>query len=314
MVNSSPLMFVRKQIDNWLSAADRFIWQSEQSVDYVSNYFYVFKIFPKELKGKQRIQWAELQQQTLSPFSNCTRYAYLSDAGLHLWISQAQEAGIPETAAQQSLGDGEYLVRGENQQYKQNWQNGIMLKCFAVSSESTQSHDEKSSIHIIKHSSWAVRRKIDEWLQRPSAWIGITAFVSCCALVWLGAASITLHLQGAAAENQIDQLESTLGEKLAEQSKLQQTQQTLSLLKIWHNEYGFLPESLGEVAAILSLQGQWKANVIAWQSKHLEIELLAENIDIAALVSELESIDKLEQVNIRPHAANDTWILEADLK
>lgn len=308
------MVFVRKQIDYWLNAADRFIWQSEQSVDSASNYFYVFKTFPKELKGKQRVQWAELQAQTLSPFSNCTKYAYLSDAGLHLWISQDQVEGLPETACQQSLNDGEHLVRGGSQLYKQTWQNGIMLKCFAVSSQSIQLQDEKSSIEINKDSSWAVRRKIDQWLQRPSTWIGITAFVSCCALVWLGAASLTLHVQGAAAGNQISQLETTLGEKLAEQSKFQQTQQTLSLLQSWHNEYGFLPESLGEVAAILSLQGQWKANVIAWQSHHLEIELLAKNIDIAALVGELENIDKLELVNIRPHAANDTWVLEADIK
>lgn len=314
MMDNPPLTLVRKQIDYWLSAADRFIWQSEQSVDSVSNYFYVFKTFPKELKGKQRVQWAELQAQTLSPFSNCTRYSYLSDVGLHLWISQGQVVGIPETASQQSLDDGEHLVRGASQQYSQSWQNGLMLKCYAVSPENSQSQDEKPSTEINRHSSWAVNRHIDEWLQRPLTWIGITAFVSCCALIWLGAAGLTLHLQGANAENQITQLETTLGEKLAEQSKLQQTQQTLSLLQSWHNEYGFLPESLGEVAAILSMQGQWKANVIAWQNHHLEIELLAKNIDIAALVGELENIDKLEQVNIRPHAANDTWILEADIK
>jgi Tfp pilus assembly protein PilN len=314
MVDSTPLLFIQKQLDYLLSAVDRFIWQSEQSVDTLSNYFFVFKAFPKELKAKQRVQWAELQAQTLSPFSNSSKYCYLSDAGLHLWVSQGQAKGIPETAIQQNLSDGEHQIQGEHKQYVQTWKNGIMLKCFTLSASSGKTQDSKLNLEIHKHSAWAVRRKIDKQLQQPTTWIGLGAFVSLCALVWLGAASLTLQLQESNGQKKIDLLETTLGEQLAEQSRLQNAQQTLMLLRNWHNEHGFLPESIGAVATKLNLRGEWKANSISWQNHTLEIELLAANLDIAALVGELENIDMLKQVNIRPHAADDTWILEANIK
>jgi hypothetical protein len=313
MVDNPPLMLIQKQRDYWLNAVDRFIWKSEQSVDTLSNYFFVFKAFPKDLKGKQRVQWAELQAQTLSPFSNSSQYNYLSDVGLHLWVNQGSAKGVPETAIQQSLPDGEHHIQGEEHQYKQTWLDGLMHKCFTIS-ENISSQQKKFDLKISRHSPWAVKRKIDQHLLQPATWVGLCAFVFTCALVWLGAASLTLHLQESNAEQQINQLEISLGQQLAEQSRFQHKQQTLLLLKNWHNEHGFLPESLGAVAAKLNLQGEWKANTISWQNHTLAIELLATNLDIAALIGELENIDMLEQVNIRPHAANDTWILEAKLK
>ena len=314
MVDSPPLMFIRKQIDYLLSAADRFIWQSERSVDTLSGYFFVFKAFPKDLKSKQRVQWAELQAQTLSPFTNGVEYSYLSDAGLHLWISQGQTKGIPETASQQALPDGDHHVQGELQKYIQTWENGIMLKCLAISESSAKQVETENWLKVSRYSAWAVRRKIDEKLQQPAMWLGLGAFATLSALIWLGVASLTLQLQESNGQKEVNLLETSLGEQLAEQSRLQNAQQTLALLQNWQKEHGFLPESFGSIASQLNLYGEWKANSISWQNQTLEIELQATNIDIAALIGELEKIDMIKQVNIRPHAASDTWILEANIK
>jgi hypothetical protein len=128
------------------------------------------------------------------------------------------------------------------------------------------------------------------------------------------AAYVTLNVQRHNAEQNITALQESLGEKLAEQAKLQNQQQNLLTLQNWHREFGFLPESFAAIVEKISLQGDWKANSVSWQNRLLTLELTAQNIDIAKLVAELESVPRLAQINIRPHLAENTWVIEASVK
>ena len=94
---------------------------SEKVVDSATTCFYVFKSFPGTLSTKQKKNWAELQSQALSPFDGGDRYFYLSEEGLHLWLSKDKLNGLPETAVQAALNNGQHLTSGVKHQYRQTW-------------------------------------------------------------------------------------------------------------------------------------------------------------------------------------------------
>lgn len=314
MVTMSPLTQIQKQYDQSLTWLNQLIWPSEQEIDPCTKAFYVFKAYPKELKNNQMQAWAKLQRHSLSPFVAGEVYQYLSKAGLHLWISQGKFSGIPETAIQTVLPDGNYTLAGSTHLYQQSWQNGLLVSCFTIENKSAEGTEPTLPLKIEKRSPWGVPRKIDEKLKLPSTWLGLTLFLSLCVSFWFGTAYLTATIQQSSAETHISQLESSLGEKLAMQNQLQNKQQGLSLLQNWQQEFAFLPETFAQVAKKLSLEGTWKANSVSWQNRTISIELMAEDLDIAKLVNNLESLEDLSKINIRPHASENTWILEASVK
>jgi hypothetical protein len=326
-----------KQFDGWLTAINDFIWSSEQNIDFTSTSFYVFKAFPKHLKKVEIKQWSILQANTLSPFSNGDQYQYLSHLGLHLWVTNNTFSGIPETASQTGLHDGEHVVKGKNSVYQQNWLNGIMLDSVSVDQiadspkevttngaydNSVKLFDEKSGCSISQNAiplitnngSWAVPRKLDIEIKKPDTWLAVSFFVILCGFVWGVAGYATISLQNSVAEDNIAVLTDSLGEKLQQQNQLRTNEQLISNLKEWQHEHGFLPETFAALARKLTLQGNWQVNTLIWQNKTIELEFVSIDMNITTLVGDLEQIDILQQVNIRPHNAENTWILEAQLK
>ena len=93
------------------------------------------KPFPGGLSQQQKKSWAELQAQSLSPFQSGDRYYYSSSAGLHLWVTQERFDGLPETASQQTLEDGQHIISGEYYQYQQTWDNDVMVECVTLPDE-----------------------------------------------------------------------------------------------------------------------------------------------------------------------------------
>ena len=311
MPTTTLSMQTQQQLDKVLSTADRFFWPTTNVVDVQSKTFFVYKPYPKQLKRSQIKQWATLQSHSLSPFTSGHHYQYLSAKGLHLWFSQAPLIGVPETAMQVSLKDGTYVVQGNKHFYQQTWLDGALINCITLSANTG---NVVTPLEIDQRHPWALPRKIDNKLKQPSTWLGLGAFIGLCATVWFVAAYITLSIQLHNAEQDIAALQESLGEKLAEQAKLQNQQQNLLTLQNWHNEFGFLPETFAATAEKINLQGPWKANSISWQNRLLSLELTAQNIDIAKLVAELESVPRLAQINIRPHLAENTWVIEASAK
>jgi hypothetical protein len=311
MPTNTLAMQTQQQLDKVLSAADHFIWPTTNIIDCQSKTFFVYKPYPKQIKRNQIKQWAKLQSHSLSPFTNGDHYQYLSARGLHLWFSQDIFSGVPETAMQVSLNDGDSIVKGALHVYQQTWSDGTLINCITLSSNT-----DKTTIplEIDQRNPWALPRKIDNQLKKPTTWLGLSAFIGLCATVWFVAAYVTLNVQRHNAEQNITALQESLGEKLAEQAKLQNQQQNLLTLQNWHREFGFLPESFAAIVEKISLQGDWKANSVSWQNRLLTLELTAQNIDIAKLVAELESVPRLAQINIRPHLAENTWVIEASVK
>lgn len=301
------------QFDRLLSFVNRFIWPSDQNIDVSSSAFYVFKAFPNNLKKSEIKQWAELQAKTLSPFVNGDSYQYISRVGLHLWVSKDALSGIPESAAQSKFDDGEHQVQGKYQQYQQRWKNGYMMSC-VLAKASDQTAETLNQLTLDATKPWAIERKIDAQLKKPSVWLAIWMFVGLCSLSWgiSGYASVTM--QSAWAEQKSSALSDSLGDKLAKQINLRNNQQILSNLQLWHQQQGFFPETFAAIAEKLSSQGIWRVSTVTWQNKIVEIEFVFKNVDITSLIGDLEKVSLLQKVNIRPHNAENTWILEAQLK
>jgi hypothetical protein len=297
---------IQAYIDQSLALVERLIWPSQQQRDETSS-FYVFKVYPKSLKTKEIKQWADLQVSSLSPFSQGDHYHYLSKKGLHLWVTASKFTGIPETAYQSALEDGEHMVVGKQGIYRQVWKDGSMYSCSAAFKDTAS----QQSLPISFNQPWAVTRNIDKKLKLPNVWLGLCLFALLCSLLWWATGYVTIGLQEKNAEQKASQLTESLGEKLDLQNTLRNNTQLLVGLNNWHQEYDFLPEAFALIAEKLNKQGKWRANSLIWQNKTMEIELLSKDIDITSLVSELEKIGSLQQVSIRPHDANDTWILEA---
>jgi hypothetical protein len=314
MLVADPLMQTQKQFENMLTVIDQFIWPAEKVIDTNTKSFFVFKAYPKQLKRKQIAQWSSLQCTALSPFIGAQHYQYLSKAGLHLWICQDKFHGVPETAMQNALPDGSHRVASASHHYQQTWRDGLLVGCFTVDSAEVPDSDAALPLHINKRTPWAVTRKIDQQLKKPSTWVAITLFISLCGGIWQLSGYLTLCMQHANATQQIAELQEVLGEKLATQSQLQNQQRDLSVLQNWHAKFGFLPETFAGVASKINLQGEWQANNIAWQNRTLTLEVSSKKLDIATLVTKLEQAASLSNINIRPHLNDNTWLLEVSVK
>jgi hypothetical protein len=314
MLANVHMLQTQKQFEAGLTLIERFIWPVDQAIDSETKSFFVFKAYPKELKRKQIEQWALLQTKSLSPFVGGHYYQFLSKAGLHLWFSQQPFHGLPETAMQANQSNSIQQVSSIKYNYQQTWHEGLLVSCFAQERADVDNQLAAFPLEINKRAPWAVTRKIDKQLRKPSTWLGLTLFVFLCVLVWQTTAYFSLKIQNYNAQQRTTELQDSLGEQLSIQSQLQKQQQGLLSLQNWHREFAFLPETLAKVAEKINLQGEWQANTITWQNRTLVIELISKKLDIAILVTELEGADTLSNINIRPHVSDNTWVLEASIK
>ena len=293
---------------NWL---DQIIWPVNHQADTNTPCFYVFKAFPANLKSSEIKQWIELQIHSLSPFVNGSHFKFVSRVGVHLWFSASPFKGVPETALQSQHPDGNYLVKGEQLCYQQTWKNGVLVSCVPAAQRSSEQAD------IMLNSSdspWAVPRKLDDELRSPLTWTILSVALLSLVLVWSGVGYGITKWQTASAESEISEVSERLGPLLAQQTSLRQNTSTFNAIVNWQTEHGFIPESLATVMESLADFGTWKPRLVTWQNKTLGIEFTASDVDIASLVQILESKDNINQVTIRPHNAQDTWVLEAEFK
>lgn len=303
---------IMSYLDRLLSAINNILWPSTQSIDTESATFYLFKAFPTGLKRQEIEKWAELQSQTLSPFTKGDVFSYLSRQGLHLWMSANTFSGVPETANQTPLPDGTHYIQGQHQRYLQQWSGEVMLSCESTHNNTDCTNTQLDTINTSKP--WAIPREIDKRINHPNSWLVVCAFISLCAITWAGSGYLTISLQKYYSQQQSETLSQELGPKLSQQQDLSNNILTLEGLNNWHAEFGFFPETFAAISEKLSNQGDWRANSILWQERRLELEFVASDIELTILVGELESVAILSQVNIRPHNSKDTWILEAQLK
>ncbi|MDG2070542.1 MAG: hypothetical protein P8J55_02145 [Pseudomonadales bacterium] len=300
--------FLSNKPNRLLARIEQYFWSNEETIDSTNLCFYVFKPFPGNISPKQKKSWAALQSQSLSPFESGDRYYYVSAQGLHLWVSQIALTGIPETAAQTSLEDGTHIVAGEQHLYQQIWQDEVMLECIVRSSESNTTDTERK---IDTKRPWAMQSYLQSKLKSPQAWILITTFIFLLAIIWYAGAAITLFAQNEYAAMQNQRLDPLVKGQLTQRKEFEEHEQILNLLQTWRSGHGYLPESLALIAVAINPLGDWEIKEISWQENRLVLQLNTGEMDIAALVTEIESIPSITSAGIKPHGGTDNFLLEA---
>jgi len=316
MVSVFPLQSLQLLISKLVNRLDRWIWPQNKAIDSTSVSFYQFQPFPHGLKKHQVSGWVKLQKKRLTPFTTSDSYEFVSTSGLHLWICTSPFTGIPETAAQQALPDGQYIVQGKNHAYRQTWSKFQLINCevMASVSEISQGNNDITKLLQQNEHGWAIPRKLDSKLRQASVWLGIVAFCAICVVVWMSTAYLSGTIQRSAAEQQVTALQETLGDKLSMQADLNQALDVVNGLSNWHQEYAFLPETLASVASVINRQNNWQLNTLTWQNRVISMEVYSSDLDITQMVVDLEQLPNLTQINIRPHISDNTWILEATVK
>ena len=99
--------------------------------------------------------------------------------------------------------------------------------------------------------------------------------------------------------------------KLTQRQELQEQEQIITLLQTWQSEHGYLPESLSLIASVINPLGSWRIQEISWQDTKLTLQLDTGEMDLAALVTEMESIPSINSVSIKPYGGTDYFLLEA---
>ena len=292
----------------FLSLIEQYFWANEKPIDSENVCFYTFKPFPGDLSQKQKKSWAALQSKSLSPFQSGDQYYYVGTKGMHLWVSQKTLIGIPETAAQSSLQNGTHLVAGKQHLYEQKWQDGAMLECIVILSKSDTSAPEQK---IETKRSWAMQGHLQEHIKSPQSWMLVTASIFLLATIWYSAAAITLFAQDQYASIQNQRLDPLVKGKLMQRQELEEQGKIIALLQTWQSEHGYLPESLSLIASVINPLGSWRIQEILWQENKLTLQLDTGEMDLAALVIEMESIPSIQSVAIKPYGGTDNFLLEA---
>ncbi|GGW92448.1 hypothetical protein [Alteromonas halophila] len=298
-------------LDSGLDRVEQLLWNRATEVDAKSDAFYVYRAYPSSIKSAQLADWVALQKRSLSPFKGGEVYAHASARGVCLWATPTAFSGIPETAMQGALSDGEHWVQGAHHTYYQVWKQGVMTEM--ATGVSAPAGQTTVSVDELRGTPWAKSRNIDKMLAKPVTWFALAAGLFLFSLTmslgsWLG-----IQQQLGSYEDQIASLETSLGDKLALQTRYQQYEQLLSGVEQWQHAPGHLPDTLASVITPVLGQTSWHANVIAWQGGQLSVELESDELDIASLVQSLEARNEFSEVSIRPNAKQNTWDLEVTL-
>ena len=308
-MTTSPMHMVTYYADAVLNWLDARLTNDNAQADITTASFYAYKPYPSSVKAAQLDDWVALQVRALVPFSHGDRYFFKGKTGLAVWAAPTRFDGIPETALQAVMEDGEHWVKGEKQCYRQLWRSGEMREC-EVLPTSFKGYAKPLVFTSGRH--WAKPRRIDMLLQNPASWVALFLWLAVALTFCWGGALFGIATQKQATLVQTQTIERTLGDKLALQQKMQDSRAMLLSADDWIWQYGTLPQMLAEVIAPVLSQVPWQANSMTWQDGVLNVHVYAANLDLARLVTELENTQQFSKVSIRPHLAQDTWILEVE--
>lgn len=311
MISNHAAIVQSKWLAPVLDHLESLFWGKSVECDSTTASFYVFKPYPSSLKIAQYQDWGRLQSKTLSPFENGESYVHLSRNGVSVWAVPESFKGIPETAMQEALPDGQFIVKGERLYYEQHWKNGVMQTCRVT----TVSEADKESVITLQGTGrstigWAVKRNIDTWLSKPVTWYGVAAFIFISLFIWELGGTLSHVKQLQSIEAETTELEERVGDKLAQQNTFLQQQNVLSTLSQWQNSNGFLPQTLAKVAGVVLEGDNWQVDNIEWQGKRLVLQIQLNKTEISTLVSRLEQTDYFSDVSIRPNSKSNFWELE----
>ncbi|BFT31547.1 hypothetical protein D210916BOD24_27230 [Alteromonas sp. D210916BOD_24] len=305
MVSTLNTKSLSIQMQNLLDRLDKRFFKQAMNVDGKTFSFYTFKAYPKSLSKQVREDWARIQAKALSPYENGEVQYYLCDSGVAIWACAGKFDGVPETRAQNRLSDGSYIVKGQVHNYKQVWTHGVLSQCYIV--------DSKSACDVTLNTQtnpWAIERQIDALLTSPKYWASAIGLILATVFVWFVVAKATIFASVSALEDEIAASELAMGDVLTQQVELQSKADVLEQINQWRHRFLPLQVVVGEVVKSVSEQTVWNAASIEWQSNTLVTELTSSDIDIASLVQVLENNALINKAAVRPHARENTWVLE----
>ena len=308
MVSTLNTKSLSIQMQNLLDKLDKRFFKQAMRVDGKTFSFYTFKAYPKTLSKQVREDWAKIQAKALSPYEKGEVQYHMCDSGVAIWACADKFDGVPETRAQDRLRDGSYTVKGEVHSYKQVWQHGVLSQCYILDSSSHCDVTLEAGTNP-----WAVERQIDALLTSPKYWASVIGVLFAVVCMWFFVAKVTILTSVSVIEEKIAESEHVMGDALSRQVELQSKADVLELLNQWRHRFLPLPIVVGEVVKSVSEQTVWNADSIEWQSNTLVTELSSSDIDIASLVQVLENNTLINKAAVRPHARENTWVLEVTL-
>ena len=294
-------------LEKILKKLESYIWGNEHSVDTETPVFYVYCSYPTSLKSADIEDWVNIQVKTHCPFEHSDHYVFHSRSGVAIWQSRTPFKGIPETAMQVALPDGDHYVQSEHYVYQQKWRNGTMISCHIVDEYDGETRRMDT---LLLDSPWAKSNKLKTFIQTPAFGALAIGGVFAVFMVWQSVGYITHVVQQGYYNAEVERLQLELGENLAVKERFQNNIQVLNGLKGWQDTGAYLPQLLSLVIDVVLETNQWDARTIEWQNGKLLVELSAQDLDITELVEKIESMEEFKQVSIRPNNKPGSWDLE----
>ncbi|MFC3121949.1 hypothetical protein [Agaribacter flavus] len=301
----SSTILLKNVVGSLLDKIEPLLSENKIEIDDTSHFFYVFKKYPNNLSRSELNKWRTLQQEVLSPFKESKIYRFDSKLGIHLWYTKSDYNGIPETALQKPLNNGEHVVKSIHFAYRQHWQDGILASCIALHESPENACKINTSV-----SGWAIQKRAKKVLTAPLTWFKAVLLLLILFTITMTSAWLTHYYQltSITAENEV--LADAVSPKLLKREKLVNAIQTLETVGDWQNEFFELPVALGMAINELNSSSNIKINRWQWQNKMLIIEFSSEDTDITRLVERTQQIENVDGANIKPHNDEDTWLLE----
>lgn len=300
------------KFDRVLDHLDSIFWDEQLQTDHQTPAFYVYKSYPSSVSGKRLESWIKLQEKALSPYKSGKCYSIALKKGVAFWFAKSEFNGAPESSRQRALSDGTWFVKGKSLAYRQTWQDGIMLNCELLAL-ATLPEDSVAIGELERKSSWAQSRQIDEFIRQPIFGFTIVGVAALFVAVWLSTAYFAQFVGEQRLASTMSELDDALGETLLERERYQRNLQSEQGLSEWRNQFGHLPDTLAAVITIVEKQTPWKAGKIRWQSGLLKVTLFSQELDITALVKDLEDTALFKSVSVRPQEKAHLWSLEVEV-
>jgi len=303
-----------KWASKFLDLIENTFWGEESSIDGTTNTIFLSKPYPSGLRGTNLDNWVDLQKRHLNPFNNGNTHVFRGANNLCLWFSKQELEGIPETALQAPLPNGLHYVKGKTFLYRQRWKDEEMLVCETLSYLPDGAHLTSLADFDEKGRAWAHQRKIDQLSITPAFWACIVIVVFLMIFAFLGGAKLANLRISSTLKSEEMLIQDKLGDKLALQDRVQRAQAVKNGIIQWSLANASLPTSLATVIDNVVEQTEWHADAIDWQGHKLIVVLRTSELDIAALVANLESSGAFDTVSIRPNSRAGTWNLEVKVK
>lgn len=289
---------------------ERYLLKTSYTADSESETVYLFRPFPQKLKISEKKNWISLQVETSSPFVQYYEYHFVSMDGVHIWFSESPLNGIPETAMQAPLVDGEHMLSGDVFEYKQVWRSGKLISCYRAPKTSSETENK---LRVDVDLGWAINRRIDKEFETPLAWAKAITVLSGLIGCWFVSSWLFINAQLLYMDYRAESLSESSFESIDRQTAMANMVQEYQFIKDWKGRSNYLQEGFSVIAHIFEDNFQWSLLSLQGDRELLQIEFRTQNTDFTGVIPEIENTGRFNNIKIRPSGQKDAWIFEGEL-